>query len=155
MENCVFRWFWLCTRKGFWLKWLYAFLIPAVSYCVVAELWLSAGSTYFLSCWETLLESSANFGELWGIVMLKELLGFEVPEGCFFFSVPWKDISKLKKCNWSYFWGLCCHEFKLQRMHCKCGLFALCWRGAICCLFELDSSTLIAKLGRIWWWSSL
>lgn len=99
MENCVFRWFWMCTRKGFWLKWLYAFLIPAVSYCVVAELWLSAGSTYFLSCWETLLESSANFGELWGIVMLKELLGFEVPEGFFFFQclerifLNWRNVT--------------------------------------------------------------
>jgi len=27
-----------------------------------------------------MLESSANFGELWGILVQKELLGFEVPE---------------------------------------------------------------------------
>lgn len=74
----------MLIRKGFWLKCLYAFLTPVIYSSVNVHLQISAGSLYFLSCWETLLlESSANFGELWDILVLKELLGFEVPEGFF------------------------------------------------------------------------
>jgi len=104
------------------------------------------------SCVERLLESSANFGELQGILLLS-CLALKLQS---FFSVSWKQISNFKQYKWSCCWRLWCHEFKLREIFCGHGLFTVCWRCSVFLPLKLNSLPLLyQKLVRIQWWNGV